>query len=47
MSDNIISLLKTLRGICFMVETIVTWNLEVINIDSYVCYKVKNINFQE
>jgi hypothetical protein len=34
----------SLGGVCFMVEKIIPWNVEVTNIDSYVCYKVRKLN---
>jgi hypothetical protein len=29
-----------------MVEKIILWNVEVINIDSYVCYKVRKLSLR-
>jgi hypothetical protein len=31
------------RGVCFMVVKIIPRNMEVTNIDSYVCYKVRKL----
>jgi hypothetical protein len=40
----LVSSKKIVEGVSFMVEKIILTNVKVINIDFYVCYKVRKLS---